>query len=424
MLTPRDEWRAGISKDEIVDELKSVMDREPGIEYNFTQPIAMRVDELVAGVKSDVAVKIFGPDFNVLRDAADKIENIARRIPGVGNTMIEQISGQTYLDISIDRNKIARYGIDVADVQNVIETAIGGKVATELFEGERRFDVLVRYEESSRNSLEAIRNTPVDIPGGARMPLSQLSAIEPVEGPVQISRENGQRRLVVGINLADSDISGYVTELQRGIEGALSLPPGYFLQFGGQFENQQRAMNRLYLVVPLTLLIIYLLLFSMFGLLRHALLILINLPFALSGGLLALWLTGLNISVSSSIGFIALFGVAVLNGIVLIERINHRRKDGEELEFAVTSGALDRLRAVLMTALVASLGFIPMAINTMQGSEVQRPLATVVIGGLITSTLLTLLVLPTIYTYIERRADSSFPVRGRIKRLLMPRKLL
>jgi len=422
MLKPRDAWRDGITKDDIEAELEAVVSQFPDINYGFTQPIAMRVDELVAGVKSDVAVKIFGEDYDVLRTKATEIERMVQDIRGTGSVMVEQVSGQTYLDIRINRGKIARYGLNVSDVQNVIETAIGGRTATEVYEGTRRVDVVVRYNAGSRSDIATIRGLLVSLPDGGRLPLSQLASIEAVEGPVQISREQSQRRIVVGINLSDRDVGSYVEELQGRIDQRLSLPAGYYLQYGGQFENQQRAMGRLYLVVPLALLIIYLLLFTMFGNLRNSLLILTNLPFALSGGILLLWIRGLNISVTSAIGFIALFGVAVLNGVVLIEHLNHKRKEGSGLDEAVVEGAVDRLRPVLMTALVASLGFIPMALNTTQGSEVQRPLATVVIGGLITSTLLTLLVLPTIYAWIERRLDPELSAYECMKRIVLPRR--
>ncbi|MFZ1729020.1 MAG: CusA/CzcA family heavy metal efflux RND transporter [Bacteroidota bacterium] len=422
LLKPRDEWRDGVSKEDIGQELEAIVARYPDINYGFTQPIAMRVDELVAGVKSDVAIKIFGEDFDILRQRAADIERLVQSIPGTGSVMVEQVSGQTYLDIKINRDKVARYGLNVADVQDVIETAIGGRTATEMYEGTRRVDVVVRYTAESRNDIGVIRNLLVSLPDGSRLPLSQLADIEAVEGPVQISREQGQRRIVVGVNLDGRDVGSYVEELQKKVDAAIVLPAGYYLVYGGQFENQQRAMARLYLVVPLALLIIYLLLFTMFGNLRNSLLILTNLPFALSGGIVFLFLRGLNISVTSAIGFIALFGVAVLNGVVLIEHLNHKRKDINDLDEAVVEGAVDRLRPVLMTALVASFGFIPMALNTTQGSEVQRPLATVVIGGLITSTLLTLLVLPTIYAWIERRLHPELGPIQCMKRIVLPRK--
>lgn len=421
MLKPRSEWRDGMTKEGIIDEMRAITDREPAVTANYTQPIAMRVDELVAGVKSDVAVKVFGEDFETLTRTAARIQRVAAGIPGVDNAMIEQVRGQTYLDIAIDRAAMARHGLAIDDVQEVIEIAVGGRTATELFEGTRRFDVLVRYDAESRSTVEAIRSLLVALPGGGSVPLSQLARITPVEGPVQISREHGQRRVVVGINLAGRDVGSYVAELEQRIAAEVPLPVGYFLEYGGQFENQQRAMGRLFLVVPMALLIIYLLLFAMFGNLRNSVLILINLPFALSGGIVALFLRDLNISVTSAIGFIALFGVAVLNGVVLVEHINHLRARGEDVERSVIDGAVDRLRPVLMTALVASLGFIPMALNTSQGSEVQRPLATVVIGGLITSTLLTLLVLPSIYAWVEVRVDASLPFAARCRRVLLPK---
>lgn len=421
MLRPRKEWRDGVTKADIGAQIEEIVAREPGISYNVTQPIAMRVDELVAGVKSDIAVKVFGEDFDVLNTVAREISGLASKIEGTGNAIVEQTSGQTYLDVTTDQEQLARYGLDAAAVLDVVEMAIGGKAVSEVLEGTRRTAVVLRLGEAHRNSIQAIRDVLVDLPSGGRVPLSSLARVEAVEGPVQISREKGQRRMVVGINLADRDVGSYVQDLRASIGSSLKLPPGYFLEYGGQFENQQRAMSRLLLVVPLALLIIYLLLFTMFGKLRHAMLILTNLPFALSGGLIALWLRGLNISVTSAIGFIALFGVAVLNGVVLVEHLNHLRHTGRPLDEAVTEGSIDRLRPVLMTALVASLGFLPMALNTSQGSEVQRPLATVVIGGLITSTLLTLLVLPTLYAWIERRVEPSMSGMQTLRRIVLPK---
>jgi len=423
MLKPRSEWREGMTKAKLETELEEVYSRFPGYNFGITQPIAMRVDELVAGVKSDVAVKVFGDDSQMLLHKAEEIDRLAKTIRGTGSTMVEQVSGQTYLDIIIDRTAIARYGLNIEDVQNVIEIAIGGKTATEVFEGTRKVAVNVRFAADKRNTIDDIRNILVDLPNGGRLPLKDLAEIKAVEGPVQISRENGSRRVVVGINLSGRDIGSYVSELQKKIEAQVSLPPGLFLEYGGQFENQQRAMSRLMLVVPVSLLIIYLLLFAMFGNIRHAAIILMNLPFALSGGIIALWLREMDISVTSAIGFIALFGVAVLNGVVMLEHINHLRKEGADLESAVVNGASARLRPVIMTALVASLGFIPMAFNTTQGSEVQRPLATVVIGGLITSTLLTLMVLPSIYYWFEQRVEPGLPVLECVKRIVLPRRL-
>lgn len=400
-LKPRSEWVTAESKEELVDKMVAELKHVPGVNYNITQPIAMRVDELVSGVKSDVAIKLFGDDLKILKDNADRIADVVRSVPGASDVSTEQISGQTYLNIYIDRSAIARYGLNVADVQRIVEIAIGGKVATEVIEGQSRFNVLVRYPEGSRSDIQGIENTLVSIPSGGTIPLAQLARVVAEEGPVQVSREYGQRRIVVECNVRGTDIGSFVAETKKRIESAVPLPPGYYITWGGQFENQESATRRLLVVVPLSIFIIFVLLFMTFGNLRHSMLILLNLPFALSGGIVALFLRDLHMSVSASIGFIALFGVAVLNGIVMISYINQLLQEGHELEFAVIRGASDRLRPVLMTALVASFGFIPMALSHGTGAEVQRPLATVVIGGLITSTLLTLFVLPAIYSWIE-----------------------
>ncbi len=402
-LKPKDEWKTADTKEELVEKMVEELKHVPGINYNITQPIAMRVDELVSGVKSDIAIKLFGDDMQLLHQKADEIADVIRSVPGAADVSTEQVSGQTYLNIYIDRDAIARYGLNVSDVQRVIEIAIGGKVATEVFEGQKRFDVLVRYPESKRGDIEAIENSLVNLPSGGTIPLSQVARIVAEEGPVQVSREYGQRRIVVECNVRGTDIGSFVAEAQKRIETSMSLPPGYYITWGGQFENQQRAMQRLMVVLPLSIFIIFVLLFTTFGNLRHSLLILLNLPFALSGGIFALFLRDLHLSVSASIGFIALFGVAVLNGVVLISYINQMLREGHDLTFAIVKGASDRLRPVLMTALVASFGFIPMALSQGTGAEVQRPLATVVIGGLISSTLLTLFVLPTLYRWIEER---------------------
>jgi cobalt-zinc-cadmium resistance protein CzcA len=297
--------------------------------------------------------------------------------------------------------------LNVADVQRVIEIAIGGKAAAEVFEGQARFDVVVRYPESRRGDIQSIENALVSLPQGGRVPLAQVARVVAEEGPVQVSREFGQRRIVVECNVRGRDIGSFVAEAKALIDRKVVLPVGYSLSWGGQFANQERATRRLAVVVPVSILLIFLLLFTTFGNLRHASLILLNLPFALSGGVFALLVRDLNLSVSASIGFIALFGVAVLNGVVLVSHINQLLKEGHALEFSIVKGASDRLRPVLMTGLVASLGFIPMALSQGTGAEVQRPLATVVIGGLITSTLLTLFVLPVIYGWLESRRGTS-----------------
>ncbi len=402
-LKPKEEWKTAETKEELIEKMVEELKHVPGINYNITQPIAMRVDELVSGVKSDIAVKLFGEDMEVLKQKADQIAEVVRSVAGAEDVAVEQVSGQTYLNIYIDRDAIARYGLNVDDVQRVIEIAIGGKIATQVFEGQKRFDVLVRYPENKRGDIEAIENSQVNLPTGGTVPLSQIARIVAEEGPVQVSREYGQRRMVVECNVRGTDIGTFVAEAQMKIESNVTLPPGYSITWGGQFENQQSATRRLLIVLPLSIFIIFVLLFTTFGNFRHSMLILLNLPFALSGGIFALFIRDLHMSVSASVGFIALFGVAVLNGVVLISYMNQLLKEGHDLIFAVVKGASDRLRPVLMTALVASFGFIPMALSQGTGAEVQRPLATVVIGGLITSTLLTLFVLPVLYRWVESK---------------------
>ena len=408
LLKPHEEWRKGLTKEDIIDEIRPFMTREPGLAYNFTQPIAMRVDELTSGVKSDIAVKLFGEDLNALNQVGERITRILPELPGTDNFQLEQTIGQPYLNIEIDRDAVASYGLNVNEVQQIIEAGIGGYEASEAYEGQRRFGIVVRYPESIRDNFRDIMNVPVHLPSGDFIPLSHVADITMEEGPREIARENGQRRVIVGINLEGIDIGSYVANLREAISEKVEIPAGVFITYGGAFENQQRAMQHLYIVVPLVLFIIMGLLYLMFGQMRYAFLIFLNLPFALSGGVFLLWIRGLYLSVSASIGFVALFGVAVLNGIVLVSHLNTLRQRGLSVRKATLEGAVDRLRPVLMTALVASLGFIPMAFNTGPGSEVQRPLATVVIGGLITATLLTLLVLPTIYNWIEK--DDSKPM--------------
>jgi len=403
VLKPAKEWRKGVTKEDIIARIEPYLKTEPGLAYNFTQPIAMRVDELTSGVKSDLAVKVYGEDLEVLKELGDKISGLVGNLSGTANYFVEQPVGQPYLTIEIDREAAASFGLNVDDIQSVIEAGIGGESAGQVFEGQRRFDIVVRFPLDMRDRFEKIMEIPVQLPNDEFIPLKRVTRIVPQEGPREIQRENGWRRLIVGINIRDIDMGTYVGSLQSALDKSNIIPAGYFMEYGGTFENQQRAMKHLMLVVPLSLLIIIGLLYMNFGKFRYAFLILLNLPFAMSGGVFLMWIRGMHLSVSASIGFIALFGVAVLNGIVLVSYINQIRSHGLELRDSVIAGSVDRLRPVLMTALVASLGFIPMAFNTGPGSEVQRPLATVVIGGLITSTLLTLFVLPTVYHWMERR---------------------
>ncbi|MEW6681872.1 MAG: efflux RND transporter permease subunit [Nitrospirota bacterium] len=413
ILKPEREWTVG-TKDELKEKMREAMDRIPGIAYVFSQPIQMRVDEMLAGVRAQIAVKVFGEDMDVLADQAGRIERVLRGIPGAVDVRTEQVSGQYFLEVEADRQALARYGINVADLNEVVETAIGGKVATDVVEGQRRFGVLVRFPEAVRGDVQSVENLAVSAPDGARIPLKQLATIRVAEGPVQINREEGSRRIVIEANVEGRDIASFVAEGQQRIAESVALPPGYYVTWGGQFENQQRAMRRLGIVVPVALFLIFLLLFTAFNKLRHALLILANIPFALIGGIVSLFLFGLYLSVPASVGFIALFGVAILNGVVLVSTFNQLRQEGMALEEAVRIGSERRLRPVLMTALVASLGLVPLLLATGPGSEVQKPLAVVVVGGLITSTALTLLVLPALYRWVEGRREREYGPDGTV----------
>jgi cobalt-zinc-cadmium resistance protein CzcA len=401
-LKPREEWTTTKSKDELVEKMREALAELPGVASSFSQPIALRVDELVSGVKSAIGIKIFGDDLTVLKDKAEAVSRVLGKVRGAADVNVEKVSGLAYLEIEIDRDKIARYGINVADVQDVVETAIGGKEASKVYEGQKVFGLAVRFPESSRNDVEPIRNILVASPNGALIPLGQLAKVYVTEGPAQISREMAQRRIVIECNVTDRDLGGFVAEAKQKIESTVKLPPGYFITWGGQFENQQRAMKRFSIVVPITIAAIFLLLFSSFNSVKQALLIIMNIPFALIGGILALVIGDFNLSVSASVGFIALFGVAVLNGIVMVSYFNELRREGMNVEMAVVKGAILRLRPVLITASVAALGLVPMLFATGPGSEIQKPLAAVVIGGLISSTLLTLFMLPTLYKVFER----------------------
>jgi cobalt-zinc-cadmium resistance protein CzcA len=400
-LKPHEEWTTAKGKDELVEKMREALANLPGVASSFSQPIALRVDELVSGVKSAVGIKIFGDDLDVLKQRGEAVARELAKVPGATDINVEKVSGLAYLEIEIDRDKIARYGINVADVQDVIETAVGGKEATKVYEGLRVFGLAVRFPETARDDVEPIREILIPAPSGALIPLGQLANVTVSEGPAQISREMGQRRIVIECNVSGRDLGGFVAEAMQRIDAAVKLPPGYLISWGGQFENQQRAMNRFAIVVPITLAAIFLLLFSSFNSVKQAALIILNIPFALIGGIVALVLGEFNLSVSASVGFIALFGVAVLNGVVMVSYFNELRREGMKAGAAVIEGAVLRLRPVLITASVAALGLIPMLFATGPGSEIQKPLAAVVIGGLISSTLLTLYILPTLYKAFE-----------------------
>ena len=404
-LKPREKWETVRTKNELVEKIREELGKIPGIGLNITQPIAMRVDELISGVKSQIAIKLFGDDMEILKEKAEEIARVVATVKGVADLRVEQVAGQPYLTVDIDRNKIARYGINVADIQEIIETAIGGKAATEVFEGDKRFQVILRFPEEKRNSSETISNIFVNSADGANIPLAQLAKISVSEGPVQISRENSKRRIVIECNVEGRDIGSFVAEGQKKIQKQVNLPSGYYITWGGAFENQQRAMKRLSIIIPLTIGLIFFLLFSTFNSMRYAFLIILNLPFALIGGILSLFISGQYLSVPASVGFIALFGVAVLNGVVLVSYISKLREEGLNIEEAITLGCEKRLRPVLMTAFVAIMGLIPMLFAQGPGSEIQKPLATVVVGGLTTSTLLTLFVLPTLYKWFEKKEN-------------------
>jgi cobalt-zinc-cadmium resistance protein CzcA len=374
----------------------------PGANFLISQPIQQRVDELVSGVRSEATVKVIGEDLDILRSTAEKIQGIMNGIQGVKDVRVEQLFGQSYLTIDIDRGKIARHGINVAQIREIITTAIGADAATRVYEGQRRFDLILRYPEQYRDSVDTISNILLTTAAGALIPLGDIAKVELREGPALISREGLQRRIYVGFNTFGRDIESIVHEAQTKIDRQVQLPTGYRLLWGGSFENMQRAMARLKIIVPITIGVIFLILFSSFNSLRHAALIILNLPFALIGGIAALWLTGEYLSVPASVGFINLFGVAVLNGIVLVSYINKLREEGMNQGEAVVTGCTLRLRPVLMTAVVALLGLLPLALSHGIGSEVQRPLAIVVIGGLVSSTLLTLIVLPVLYQWFDR----------------------
>lgn len=403
-LTPKSEWKTAKTKEELVDAMRTRLSNMPGAVYSFSQPIATRVDELISGVKAQVAVKLFGSDLDVLSHKADEIQRAMSKVKGVADLQVEQTAGLAQLNIEVDRNAIARYGINVSDVNDVIETAIAGKAASQLLEGDKRFDIVVRLPKSLREDIDKIRELQVQSPGDEHIPLSQIAKISIDEGPTMIQREDSQRRVAIQCNVSGRDVGSFVGDAQKAVTSQIKLPPGYYITWGGQFENQQRANATLAIVVPITIFLVFLLLFINFGSLKNAGLIILNLPFALTGGIWGLYLRGMHISVSASVGFIALFGVAVLNGVVMVTCFNQLRQEGAPLSEAIRTGVRMRLRPVLMTALVASLGLVPLMFSNGTGSEVQKPLATVVVGGLITSTLLTLLVLPTLYGWFEEKS--------------------
>ncbi len=406
---PREEW--SVSREELVEQLREALEAVPGVSFGFTQPIEMRTSEMVTGVTAALAVKLFGHDLEQLDTLATQLEHLVARTPGAVDVLRAPLSGQTYLEVHMDHAAMARFGVSSEDLNELVEMAVGGQVVTSIVEESRTTDVLLRYPAEQRDSQEALARLMVDTPTGVKVPLANLAEISLVDGPVQLEHENGLRFVVIESNVEGRDIVGLVQELRASIAREVPMPPGYFVEFGGQFENQQRAAARLALVVPLALALVFLILFSTFRSLRQALLILLNIPFALIGGVGALYLSGLYLSVPASVGFIALFGTALLNGIVMVSYFNQLRESGVDIDTAVRQGASRRLRPVLMTAVTTALGLVPLLLATGPGSEVQRPLAVVVVGGLVSSTLITLVLLPALYSWIEgaKRSKSSSP---------------
>ncbi|GFM57038.1 cation transporter [Pseudomonas cichorii] len=414
MLKPADQWPdPKKSRETLIAELQAAAASVPGSNYELSQPIQLRFNELISGVRSDVAVKVFGDDMDVLNQTANRIAATLQKVSGASEVKVEQTTGLPVLTINIDRDKTARYGLNMGDVQDAIAIAVGGRQAGTLYDGDRRFDMVVRLSEKLRTDVNGLSNLLIPVPaspvsGNSQIgfiPLSQVASLDLILGPNQISRENGKRLVIVSANVRGRDLGSFVEEAGQSIGEQVTIPPGYWTSWGGQFEQLQSAAQRLKIVVPVALLMVLALLFMMFNNLRDGLLVFTGIPFALTGGILALWLRDIPLSISAGVGFIALSGVAVLNGLVMIAFIRNLREEGFSLAKAIHEGALTRLRPVLMTALVASLGFIPMALATGTGAEVQRPLATVVIGGILSSTILTLLVLPALYQWAYRREE-------------------
>lgn len=403
ILKPKSDWENSYSRDEMTEKMREDISSIPGIAFSFSQPIQCRIDELVAGTKAQLIIKLFGENMDVLKEKAEEISRVVLKIKGAKDVVVEKVSGQPYLSININREKIARFGLNVENVQSIIEIAIGGKTATELFEENKSFNVVVRFPAEYRTSLESIDNTLVKTPQGYDVPLIQLAEIKYVEGPVQVSREDGLRRIGIELNINDRDIGTFVAEAKEKIRKNVKLPSGYYITWGGQFENSERATNRLLIIAPIAISLIFILLYITFRSMKLTFLVISNLPFALIGGVFSLYISGQYLSVPASIGFIVLFGVAVLNGLVLVSYISQLREDGMSLIEAIKTGCENRLRPVLMTALISIFSLIPMLFATGPGSEIQKPLATVVIGGLFTSTFLTLLVIPTVYGWFDSK---------------------
>lgn len=402
-LKPKSEWTSAATKDELADKIKAALENQiPNMEIEFTQPIEMRFNELISGTRSDVAVKVFGEDLTILAEKAEEIKNAIAKVEGASDIIIEKTEGLPQMSVVYDRSKIARYGLNIADLNEMIALGFAGKTVGTVFEGEKRFDMVVRLDQTNRRDIEDLRNLYVPTPNGEQIPLRELASIEYTEGPAKISRDNTNRRIVVGINVRNRDLQSVVIDIQQIVENKIKLPAGYYVKYGGQFENLQSAKARLMIAVPIALFLIFILLYFAFGSVKEALMVYSAIPLSAVGGVLFLWMRDLPFSISAGVGFIALFGIAVLNGIVLIEHFKELKHQGmKDIDALILKGTTDRLRPVLLTAAAAALGFLPMAISSSAGAEVQRPLATVVIGGLFTATILTMIVLPILYKVFE-----------------------
>jgi cobalt-zinc-cadmium resistance protein CzcA len=408
ILKPKSEWTSAKSREELVQKMEKKMSELPGIAYEFTQPIQMRFNELMTGSRADIAIKIYGDDLTLLFQNGKKVEKLIENLEGVSSVTVDQLIGMPQIIIRYDYNKLAQYGLQIKSVNTIVRTAFAGEKAGVIYEGDRRFDLVVRMPEHLRKDIDNVRDLLIPLENGQTIPLTQIAAITLEKAPMQIARDNTKRRITIGANVLNRDIASLVAEIESVLDEKLDLPPGYYITYGGQFENLQNATKRLGIAVPAALLLIFSLLYLTFNSLKQAALIFTAIPLAAIGGVWALIFRGMPFSISAGIGFIALFGVAVLNGIVLIGYFNQLKKEGiTNVRERIITGTKVRLRPVIMTALVASLGFLPMALSNSGGAEVQRPLATVVIGGLITATLLTLVVLPILYSWIEKDENTD-----------------
>jgi cobalt-zinc-cadmium resistance protein CzcA len=409
MLKPKDQWTSAETKEELIEKMQKELSIIPGVVFSFSQPIELRFNELMAGARGDIAVKIFGDDLSILSSKGNETSKIIGSIKGAEDISVQQVEGLPQMQIKIDRNKIAKYGINIEDINRILETALAGKQAGVVFEGDRKFDIVVRFADEYRTDINSVKNILVSASPNVKIPLSELASIEIKEGPAEISRDNGKRRIVIQANVRGRDIASFVEELKNKINSGLELPPGYTIEYGGQFKNLESARERLIVAVPVALFLIFALLFAAFNSIKQGLLVFSGIPFAIVGGIFSLLIRGMPFSISAGVGFIALFGVAVLNGIVMIAYFNRLEDEGvKDVHERIIRGTKTRLRPILMTALVASLGFIPMALSQGAGAEVQRPLATVVIGGLISSTLLTLIVLPVLYGIFYKHVNPKY----------------